>query len=463
MKSLFMKWPGLLLLFISLSLAASPYLLVDLDPTSLIISSDQQKSLEVSIRNPNIGDASLSIALLGEINSWGTIDESEVEVAAGETEATTLYVGVPKTAAAGTYGMTISISGAAGEEPVSESKSFSVRVRAEEKFLIDFTKDRTVASPGDTIHLTISLENQGNVVHDTDLVARIGGTPIETKPVDLLPFSSEALSLSLEVPNTISPGERVLSLSLESGDTLIESTEETITLNSISKVTTDKQDQKEFWHREITYTITNEGNNREVLDIGITLSRLEQAFMTSNFDPDSRDGGELIWNIALLPGEETTVSILTYGSVLYIGYILVLTILLLSAYLTYTKVINKPPVELEKKVVGISRRENKNEVVIGIYIRNTSSKAFSNVMLTDSVSSFFDVKKFEGLSPDQVNEREKDIEYIWTFKEMRPHEERAIIYHMEGSGAINLKPANIRFQSGSKTFFKKTGPVAVTG
>ena len=458
-----MKWAFFILLLLSASLAASPYLVIDLDKTSIAIDSGGLDSLLVSIRNPNQQNTTLTIALLGEINSWGTIDESELFIPAGEIASTTLYVGSPTAAAAGTYGMTLSASGKAGEEAVSKSKTFSVRVKKDEDFRLSFQKDHTALSPKGTLKMTLNMENAGNVPYASNLVLKIDGEVIDERPISFAPRSAELLIIPYTVPNTLSPGEKKISLSVSTKTKVLASTNDTITINVVSKVTEEKVDEKGFWYREITYALENEGNTREVKEINLEFSSLEQAFMSSSLTPTNTAGNAFTWKIALLPGETETLSILTYGTVLYIAYLLILVIILLSASLTYTKVINKPPVDLEKTIIGVSRKEDKNEIVIGIYIKNKSGKTFRNVTLTDSVSSFFDVKKYESLSPDQVNERDADIEYIWNFKEMKPFEERTIVYHMVGRGAISLKPATIRFQAGSKTFFKKTGKVAVTG
>jgi len=459
-----MKWVLFLLLLLSVSLAASPYLVIDLDKTGLSMDSGEQKSLVASIRNPNDADITVTIALLGEINTWGTIDESELDIAAGEIESTIVYVGSPQTAAAGVYGITISASGKIGEESVSKSKTFSVRVNRDEDFYMKLKKDYTVIDPGDTLSLTISLRNDGNVNEDTKLITKIDETLIDERTVDLPPLSSQSLTIPFEIPNTLPPGERTISASIVTDDREFISKEQTLTINTLSKVSEEESDEKEFWHREITHSFKNEGNIRETKEVSIELSRLEQAFMTSSPSPTSKEGNIIKWQVVLLPNEEVTISILTYGSVLYISYILVLVIILLASYLTYTKVINKPPILLEKNIVGMSRKdETKNEIAVGLYIKNTSSKTLTDVTLTDSVSSFFDVKKFESISPDRVNEREGFMEYVWVFKEMKPHEERAIVYHMEGRGPVVMKTANIRFQAGNKTYFKKTGKVAVTG
>ncbi len=424
----------LLLLLSGLGLAAD-YISVNVAYDKNTATPQQQLPFTITVFNPNEHEVDVRLQVTGSENAWATLTKYKLTVDAKSTKDTILYIEPPKDAVADAYAFTV-FAFIEGSPKISDKETFTLNVLASEKLKMETEVTARTLTPGEPLLVSTMIENSGTIQYSllsiTYSIVKDGETAWqETKALETLSPNSYISDTYDEVLEAlVEPGTYEFHAVLSNKGKEIIRAKDSIRVGTKHEVSVETSTEEEFIRKQITYTIRNTGNVVATKQIIVKPTWLESRFMTST-DPYSRKEGGYVMDVEVLPGQTKTVVVSTYGRVLSLVYLLLLVIAGLLVFIWYRSYTLRPKISLEKTISAVGIGKKHVEISIALILKNLSKEAIENIFITDAIPNNIDMKKFTTLNPSQVNERENEIEYIWTVNKMLPSEERVLVYKLK--------------------------------
>jgi len=455
----------LLILLLSSLAFAQEYVSVSVSYDKNTATPQQQLPFNVNVFNPNSEGIDVRLQVIGAETGWVTLKDYKLSIPAKSTRATVIYIEPPKNAIADAYAFTVRAFIEA-DPTVSDKETFTFNVIASESLKMRIKAGKSDLFPGDTLSVNTTIENSGTIQYSLLSITYSLLSNGET-------VWSEAKSLSSLDPNmylrdiythvlspSIAPGNYEVRAVLANKDIELIRAKDYITISTKRGIFVETGTKEEFISKQITYTIKNTGNVPATKQIIIKPSWLEAQFLTST-DPYSRAEGGYVMDVDVLPGQTKTIVVSTYGRVLSLVYVLLLVIALLIAFIWYRNYTLKPKISLEKTLSAVSADTRHVELSIALILKNLSNETLENIFITDAIPQTIEMKKFTTLNPSQVNERESEIEYIWTINKMLPMEERVLVYRIKTLfNDVRLPRASAQARNNiGKLYFARSEPL----
>lgn len=425
----------LLILLLSSLAFAQEYVSVSVTYDKNTATPQQQLPFNVNVFNPNNADIDVRLQVIGAETGWVTLKDYKLSVPAKSTRSTVIYIEPPKNAIADAYAFTV-LAFIENDPTVSDKETFTFNVIASESLKMRLKAAKNSLFPGDVLSVNTTVENSGTIQYALlsitySLVQDNGTIWSETKSLSTLDpntYLKDVYNRTLDP--SIAPGDYEIRAVLANKGIEIIRAKDQITISTKRGIFVETETKEEFINKQITYTIKNTGNVLATQQIIIKPTWLEAQFLTST-DPYSRAEGGYVMNVDVLPGQTKTIVVSTYGRVLSLVYVLLLIIALLIAFIWYRNYTLKPKISLEKTISAVGADTRHVEISIALILKNLSDETLENIFITDAIPQTIEMKKFTTLNPSQVNERESEIEYIWTINKMLPMEERVLVYKIK--------------------------------
>ena len=456
----------LILLLSSMAFAQTDFISINIRYDKNTAAPLQQLPFTITVFNPANESVPVQIQVVGQETGWATLKDYKLTVGNKSTADTVLYVQPPKDAIAGAYSFTVSAFVETNPN-ITDKETFTLNVIASEQIKLLVSTDRGEYLPLEDLKIIAELENFGTIAYPyltiTYSLAKDGSTVwTDSETVSsLLPNKLVNLSYSKSISNTYLPGLYTVFVSVSDGEKQLIQKSVPVIIKEKRDIAIDQRVDDKFMRKNIVYTVENRGNVPEIETISLKFSWLESQFLSSSEKYETQKG-VFTWKLTVQPGEVKTLRISTYGKVLFLVYMLFVLILLLSLYISYKAYKSRPKLEMEKRISAIHVGKKYIELSIALIIRNKSKEKMENIFLTDSVPKDVEVQKFTTINPSQINERELEIEYIWSLDKMLPLEERVIVYRLKTDiKEVTLPSASVQARNElGKLYFARSGKVS---
>ncbi len=326
------------------------------------------------------------------------------------------------------------------EEPVEYAPAVKVVVDMDEK-----------VSPEKPLSIKVSLQNK-NPRDLSGLRLYIQSELPEFAKealLDLTPLGDKTVELTV-TPNPLQqPKKYSLFFTLDhQGQTVKVVQKELEILPYRPEFTVEKTELAVFLKKDVTLTVRNPGNVKQIQDVRVPISFFE-ALVTSGMEI-VKEGKQrhLTQEVTLEPGETTTISAVTnYRLPLYV---LVGVLLLVILYQLL-----KSPVQLQKRATA--HQGELSEIKVTLDVKNISGKHVKEVRITDLVPSIANLEKglqLGTITPHDIKHTTKGTKVHWLIPELEPKEHRLITYSLRAKfnivGTLSLPRATAEFRKGKR-------------
>jgi hypothetical protein len=380
-------------------------------------------------------------------NSW-FYTESSRTVPAGENHTFELTVTPPEQAIQQNYRFDAAVT-ADGE--TQEFTDYFTVEREEDLVVSAFSSDRDSYKPGETARLQVEVLNTApSRAEDYRLRAELLDSETEKQGLPLSPGSAGALALNIAVPETASPGETPVRISVIRNDEVRQTVNQTITVERMRRVERSESSDNRLLFYTSTSTIRNAGNFPVNATVNETLPDYLRPITSFSPGPERTTPGEdttvYSWSYMLEPGESRSVSYTTDywipGSILA---------LLIVGLLILKKV--RTRVSFEKRA-----RETEDGVKVHIELENHSSDPVRDVTVKDFVPDIASVVEDFPMATPVIRRTSNGTRLSWEIEELEPGSQRVFEYTIkpmfEVEGGVDLPAAKL--ESGNR-IIEETG------
>jgi len=368
--------------------------------------------------------------------SWFNIDNPSF-LDPGETREFNIEVAPPESAIQQNYIFRVFIN--AGDQTEELNSRFTI----ERPYDIEFTSasaDRNDYRPGDEVNIEVELRNTDNKrITDYGVTAKLLNQTSEEEGLPLEAGSRARMTLSMQVPEDASPGEKEVDISVMRDGEKGQSVTKKITVESVKKVERTVENDNRLFFYFTTIEAENQGNSRVETEVNRSLPRYLSPITSFEKEPDTveqrEDTNLYTWNFDLEPGESDSVSYT-------ISYWIPLAVLLvLLAGLLLLKKLRKP-VGLKK-----SARETEEGIKIHIKLENMSSESVHNIEVVDFVPDVASVNENFPMAKPVIRKTSNGTRLTWSIDELEPGSQRVFEYMIkplfEVEGEVTLPEAKL--------------------
>jgi len=386
------------------------------------------------------------------------ITTTTLSIGSGKSKSLTIFVKPLRAFEPGVYGVKIYIKSLTTNELKEKLLLISVGEAEKPGYAPAVSMDVDmieVLTPGEAVNVKINLENKNTLKIDNLSLVISSELDAFNKVVDLQldPLEKKTVELNFEIPSNQQPKEYKILFDLLYGKETLASK---IKLVEVSESTPafarEESVEKGFLKTVKTITFTNHGNVRNTQTIEIPAKAFTSTIPKASIV--SKDGKKFfVWEIELVPGESSSVLLITNYRIIF--YLVVLALVGLFIYMKFRQVAT---VRKTVSDVVVSEGGGIAKAKVLIDVTNKSRKELRNVDILDILPNIAKVgKEFpEGtLKPSKIlAHKEKGTILNWKIDVLAPNEERLLSYEIESKlpvvGSLRLPKARVKFEVDGK-------------
>ena len=313
----------------------------------------------------------------------------------------------------------------------------------------------TKLDPNRQHDVKITLTNQNIIDLGSVHVSTTGDLVNNEQDVELGPEEEKVVSVAITLPEDVQPqtGDIIIKVTFEN-TTFYEETHPAEVVEYLPPFAQNITVKKSFLKTTKIIILRNDGNTEKESPVKLETTRRLAMFTKTTPDAEivEENGNRYhMWNIALGPDEQTTITIKTS----YRGLAIII-LLMIIGYIVY--LLTKAPIIVSKKFTDVLYEEGSiSEAKVLLHVKNRSSTKIKHVHIVERLPHVVGVKKGafkHTLEPKKAYKHGKEgtvLEYELPLLE--PKEERLISYafksKMQLIGGLTIKPTLVKYKGKS--------------
>lgn len=448
---------------------------VSVSPEKIFINTSESGSVDMIITNNQVVEDTFSLSIWPSTR-WGgvtpNLEKSKATIGANEEETVKIYLTVASDAEEASPTFLVTAKSLTNSS-ISHSTSFDVVVKRKfSVYISNLVLDKDILSPLECLKITVFVTNDGAVVAplltvETSVKYKNVIGVFTDQIVQMPKSSTTSVSNSHCLTTYASPGRYSIEVKLKDDVNRVLGTKTAdFTVKNYTNLVQEESVVYGLFSQTKSITLTNEGNVVEKnLYVTESIPLFIKNFFYPKIEPESerRIENRMVysWFVeSLQPGEKVSISYeIRFISMWLAGLIVIGIVYFAFKYIYTPKII--------KKHRHTGTIERGKEILISLEVRNPTIHEIKNVVVKDVVSPIAEiVEKFDTLKP-KITKSEAGTGLVWTFKSLKPREERVLTYRIrpvvEIIGTLRLPQASViyidrkrkRKALASKTIFVK--------
>ncbi|MBI4009909.1 MAG: hypothetical protein HY361_01805 [Candidatus Aenigmarchaeota archaeon] len=459
MQKLYILTFAVAMLLLSPAILAQEPLEVSLSASELFIYSGESSAVELTIANNqdkyDVFSVSIVPSFLSKIGAFPETIATNLPLTSKSTATVKLFFSVlpeaEETISPVLFRVYITSS---ANEKISLNKTIQINVlRTSPVYLSDLRISKSLFSPEETLQINNVLTNTRSIPSDIyRLLVTIKKDNALIKEFDEtvsdIPGKiSQTITKSYTFDRYAPPGIYTISVNLKDNlNTLISSKSLDVRLDEVNKTTSDVSQDFRILSIVRTTKVKNVGNIPTSVFLKESVPSFAKDWVIAETNPTSINsiGNSVVyeWLISLTPNQEATVKYQINLWGVWIGLLVITTIVYLAFKFVFT-----PSIKKVVKKHGVLAKGK--EIVVTLEIKNHALSEIKDIVVADVVPQLTEVvQRFDTLRP-VIRKTAEGTELSWKLDSLKVAEERVINYRIKPTvdvlGSLILPSATMRY------------------